>query len=359
MLVYFRFAIERGEILFLMDKETLLKKYGDFLKVHIKESSIKSYVQDYLIGGFRNVINKHFEAIFAKQFDVLEYFCTLGLSSRRFLCEIFLMMMRQEKLNSNKRITDKTLSNYKSSFVAFMAFNDDMRFLGKDEYSKLLSTFKYDFFFSKKDILENFEFRIKSQDRFYEQLNVCLPCRFLEKPYQTGKKNWNRYTKVVDEMLERCKIIVNCNGKFIRLKQVKNIRIVNQEFIVSYGSNGQETKIYTEIYQKNIFKGYKIQKGNILKDISLDHDTPLYKMYPSYLATGVAPLLSKLGKDYLLYRQTHKNLSDSSLPCDYYRNRYSALKIDTDELLKEVQDFFSKVNLTIMDRRINSSKNKN
>ena len=115
-----------------MNKNELINKYRKFLINTRLESSVKSYVNDYLLGGFRNVINPIFEKTFNKKFDVLEYFTSLNLKTRRLLCELFVMMIKQEKDNRNSGLNTKTLSNYNASFIAFSAFNDCLRFRGKD-----------------------------------------------------------------------------------------------------------------------------------------------------------------------------------------------------------------------------------
>ena len=68
-----------------MDKNELKNEYRKFLINTRLDSSVKSYVNDYLLGGFRNVINPIFEKTFSKKFDVLEYFTSLNLKTRR-LC---------------------------------------------------------------------------------------------------------------------------------------------------------------------------------------------------------------------------------------------------------------------------------
>lgn len=338
-----------------MDKARLLKEYREFLKIFIKGSSIKSYVDHYLLGAFKNVINPNFEKAFNQPFDALEYFTTLNIESRRMLCEIFLMMIRQEKQNQNKQLADKTLTNYKSSFMMFNSFNDELRFRGINESKKIISAFKYDSFFTKKDVMGNFEFRINTQDRFYPKGQISLPCRLLQKIYQNDK----RYTRVLENMLNKCRVLIDGNGNFIRLKKVQNISIVNNEYIVCYGPKGTTAKIYTEIYQKGNKKGFKVTTGTLLEDISLDHDKSLFEKFPIFLSSGNAPTLYTLSKDYYAYHKANKGITVSALACHYYYNRYAQLGIDEEELLKEVDKFFSGIKLTIMDKRINSSKNKN
>lgn len=337
-----------------MDKNKLLTEYRKFLNNTRLESSAKSYVDDYLIGGFRNVINPIFEKAFNKRFDILEYFASLNLKTRRLLCELFIMMIKQDKDNQCSGLSAKTLSNYNSSFVAFSAFNDCLRFRGNDEYDKLLGIFNYNLFFTKKDIMDNFEWRINTQDRFYEKKTICLPCRLLSKIYQKG----NGYTSIIDKLLNYCKVLIDNKGGYIKLKQVHNISIINREFIVCYGSKGTTVKLYTEVNKKGKFLGYTIQTGDLLQNISLDHDNPLFNTYRKYLLDGVAPTLRKLSDDYCAYYNIHKTITQSALPCHYYNNRYIQLGIDEQELLKEVAKFFSGIKLTIMDTRINSSKNK-
>lgn len=338
-----------------MNKNELINEYRKFLINTRLESSVKSYVNDYLLGGFRNVINPIFEKTFNKKFDVLEYFTSLNLKTRRLLCELFVMMIKQEKDNRNSGLNTKTLSNYNASFIAFSAFNDCLRFRGKDEYDKLLPLFNYSLFFTKKEIIDNFEWRINTQDRFYEKKTICLPCRLLSKIYQKG----NDYTSVVDKMLNGCKVLIDGRGHSIKLKQVRNISIVNGEFVVCYGSKGTTTKLYTEVNKKGNSLGYAIQTGDLLRDISLDHDNPLFDVYRKFLFDGNAPTLRKLSDDYCAYHRAHMNITQSALACHYYNNRYSQLGINEQSLLKEVDVLFSCLKLTIMDRRINSSKNKN
>lgn len=286
---------------------------------------------------------------------MLEYFTSLNLKNRRLLCELFVMMIKQEKDNHNSGLSTKTLSNYNASFVVFSEFNDCLRFHGIDEFNKLLALFNYSLFFTKKEIIDNFEWRINTQDRFYEKKTVCLPCRLLSKIYQKG----NDYTTVVDKMLNDCKVLIDNKGDSIKLKQVQNISIINREFIVCYGPKGTTTKLYTEVNKKGSSLGYIIQTGDLLRDISLDHDYPLFDVYRKYLFGGNAPTLRKLSDDYCTYHRAHMDITQSALACHYYNNRYSQLGINEQDLLKEVDVLFSSLKLTIMDRRINSSKNKN
>ena len=160
-------------------------------------------------------------------------------------------------------------------------------------------------------------------------------------------------------MLNGCKVLIDNRGHSIKLKQVHNISIVNHEFVVCYGSKGTTTKLYTEVNKKGNSLGYKIQTGDLLRDISLDHDNPLFDVYRKFLFDGNAPTLRKLSDDYCAYHRAHMNITQSALACHYYNNRYSQLGINEQGLLKEVDVLFSCLKLTIMDRKINSSKNKN
>ena len=97
--------------------------------------------------------------------------------------------------------------------------------------------------------------------------------------------------------------------------------------------------------------------------VSLDHIRPMHDLYPGFIATHSE--LRKLSDNVLKHRMRHLDMRMDKFATYYYNDIYPKLlitdgvNIDESLLMDEVCEFIKKLELLIVHKSYNSSKNDN
>ncbi len=332
-----------------------MKKYIDFIddfiyfckEQEISEASAKSYIA-YLNGAV-----KHFSwpLISLKQKMEQDKAETLYGDFNYLLVKID----EQKSFPApSMSISKKTLSNYHSAIVAFIAYLEQQISTKKKRHT--ISAGKK-ITLSKEELIRIFRARITTQGRVYN--DYVIPFR----TYNHILHNNQAYKKLLREYIESIYFIVTDSAASVSaiqekvvLRDVESIEFHSNKTLLIL-KNGQSKLVLTEVF-KNGVRGasYELLIGQI-KDLSLDHKYPLFSLR---MSIDGKPQMKKLSDMALEYLKNHSDIKKSELDrclstLEILNERCFDLK--KDKLCEELFEFLSQTELVIMDRSYNSSKN--
>lgn len=303
------------------------------------KGSIASY-NSYINGTFKNFSGRtghNYDTIYAR-------LQTYTKTSRIRYCEYLISLLNAEIADPYSQHNKKTLKNYKAGMMEIKSFLASGIYTQGGAYS-----FNKKFSFSYSDLIENFAWRLETQDRIYPRIKCCFPCRLFGIIY---KKN-SSYIAMREQSLCQTKFLINANRDYIVLKEVDRLTI-------SYGAkalvNQTEYSVFTDTIKQGAYLGCAEAKVKLLEALTLDHDEPLENIVAREITK--TPELKKLSDAYWCCYQT-SGLTGNALTTFFYKNEYKKLGIDEARLLDEIVKIYQYVKLTIMDGSSNSSRSNN
>ena len=338
--------------------------FAQFLRENgLSESSIRCYITQYLKNAFKNYLG----------IDILDF---SGLDDETKIDTVKELHSKLSKaiLLGTGLDSKKTQQNYSSAVVKLEVFLDE-RFselsdglpaaseeipipeevpVSEEEpvstSDKAPMPEEVENVYPYKDLLFIFKQRLITQDRSYK--DTYLPCRLLNKIFSKNP----RYKKLLNDVLDGTIFLLG-DGKKTTLKEIDEIWFSGGHVWVIL-KNGTKEILYTEVYKKKSSAGLEKMSATRVRELSLDHDEPLAKLFNRLLSTY--PSLKRLSDEYIAYRDSlENNPGKSRLATGFYRDKYAAFKLDKEQLLNDLCDLYKKISLTIMYGRYNSSKNSN
>lgn len=315
------------------------RTFENFLSSQMCDDSVKSY-----LSYARNAFKK-FSGEKDSIFNFLEGYT---LNSRELYCEYLISLLNAEIQNPGSSHNKKTLRNYKSAIMILEYF------VGTGIYphngTKRFSNTFQNVAYTDDDLVKNFLFRLETQDRYYA--TCCFPCRLFRKIFSKNHK----YIKTLKDTINNTEFIINTKQDCIALKQLGLLVITANGAEVWHGNNGAIDNVYTEVYDKGISQGFSKSTARALSQLSLDHKKPLVDIVTNKINN--LPELKKLSDALLVYK-SNTGLKGSKLATEFYNNIYQSLNINDTQLLNDMIEIYNDVQLVIMDKRYNSSKNSN
>ena len=268
--------------------------------------------------------------------------------SRIKYCEYLISLLNVEIHSPLSGCNKDYLRKYKSGVTMLS------RFVSSDTYpyngSKQFNT-KFSVSYSIDDLIDNFTFRIETQDRIYASKN-CFPCRLLGRKIYASKSIYHKqYKDILNKTFYKTKFLVNDKRDYVTLEKIDALNILGG---ISIHTRSKEYDVYTDTFSGNQYTGCVKTKGKILEDLSLDHDRPLENIINSEIYK--LPELKKLS-DAIWEYHSKTGLTGTQLTTNFYDKVYVSLAIDEKRLLDEVAELYKHIELTIMDGRINSALN--
>ena len=315
------------------------RTFKNFLSSQMCDDSVESY-----LSYARNAFKK-----FSRENDsIFNFLEGYTQNSRELYCEYLISLLNAEIQNPDSSHNKKTLRNYKSAIMILEYF------VGTGIYphngTKVFSNTVQDVAYIDDDLVKNFLFRLETQDRYYS--TCCFPCRLFRKIFSKNHK----YIKTLKDAVNRTEFIINTKQDRITLKQLGLLVITANGVEVWHGNNSAIDNVYTEVYDKGISQGFSKSTARALSQLSLDHKKPLVDIVTNKINN--LPELKKLSDALLLYK-SNTGLKGSKLATEFYDNIYQSLNINDTQLLNDMIEIYNDVQLVIMDKRYNSSKNSN
>jgi len=301
------------------------------------------------ISSYFSYVKKAYEKFLPK--DLKKYgsiYDRLLLLNRRSCikyCEYLISILKAEIKDPTSTHSEKTLRNYSSGVTMLKRFLNCGGFtgFGSKTFSKTFAVS-----YEPKEIIDNFIFRLESQDRIYPATKNCFPCRLLGRIFRNNKATKKIYLDMLNNCLFATKFLVNDKKDYLYLSQIDSLDIVGG---IKIWSKGKSYDIFTEVIKKKTFLGCVKTSAKLLEDLSLDHDEP-QEVIVNREIYGL-PTLKKLS-DAFWTHHISSGLSGSKLTTSFINTQYAKLNLNENELLKEVIYIYKFVNFTIMDGNYNS-----
>ncbi len=306
----------------------------------VDAKSISSYFS-YVKNSYEKFMKKDLK----KYATVYDRLFELSKRSRIRYCEYVISLLNAEIQHPCSTYSKKTLSNYKSGMTMLKRFIDSGMYPinGKKQFNKTFSIS-----YSPNELLDNFIWRLETQDRIYKSKN-CFPCRVFSKIYTKHHADYRKYYDMMKLCLDKTKFLVNENKDYVTLQQVEKLDIVGG---IKICVNNKNYDIFTEVIKKKCFKGCVVTSAKILEELSLDHDEPLESIVNREIIK--LPELKRLSDAFWThYKNT--GLEGSSLTTSFCNNEYAKLSINEAQLLDEIIEIYKYVTFTIMEKRYNSA----
>ena len=302
------------------------------------------------LSSYFSYVKNSYEKFSAKDFkkfpSIYDRLFVLTKRSRVIYCEYLISLLQAELQYPYSTYPKKTLKNYKSGMVMLKRFVDSGIFPhnGKKQFNKVFAAS-----YAPNEIIDNFVFRLETQDRIYPKFKTCFPCRLFSKIYTHHPLYQRKYDDMMTDCLNKTKFLVNSNKDYVTLQQISQLDILGG---IKVWVKGNRYEVFTEAFQKKVFKGCILTTAKLLEDLSLDHDEPLENIVNREIFKF--PELKKLS-DAFWNHYTATGLSDSALTTSFYDNEYKKLSIDEAQLLDEIIGIYRYVEFTIMEKRYNSA----
>lgn len=261
----------------------------------------------------------------------------------------------------------KTLQNYRSGLFSYLEFLTEQTFPTEKSKATLVEIKEIQFEglhiftdtgeslsndnvakeYSKKDLEKNFSLRIKTQDRFYE--NIFFPIRFVTRVFSIQKersifKNW------INTLLDSIDIFLEENDT-TAFAEISSLSIVNDKVYITH--KGNEKLAFTKLSDNKTLIPFNVKT---LNKIAIDHDRSLFDVMNINLSSlPTFLLITNELKKHIEGKVTYSKLSKAS----HSKNLDEFIKtINTQSLLKELELIASETKLQLMDSSQNTSKGK-
>lgn len=327
-----------------------LHDFKEYLNLEYGKGTVNSYIS-------------YINSAFSKYFNIQNVFQVVGVDIIGYLAEkLHAVLTELLKYPSMTKDTVKTIRNYRSALNVLIAFS-----VGYDGVSINASTqvvqekiqsgnaipsnlIPSSNFYDRKELSKIFKSRLITQDRDYSG-GSYFPCRVLNKLFSKKPDYKNLLSNVIDKT-----VFLLDSGRKTVLKDIEGVSFENGAvFVILKG--GIKESLYTEVHTKGQSVRYEEISTDLVKDLSLDHDIPLIKLFNDNL--GSSPNMKALSDGIVAYKKVNKDKSKkkSELATNFLREKYGELKIDEVELFNELCKLYDKVKLTVMLTKYNSSKN--
>lgn len=273
------------------------------------------------------------------------------------LCEYLMAKLSNEFVNAKDKILKKQISNYKSAVSALSEFLAQEEDTSGTELSLLpVVELPFESVYDQKSLIKKFNSRLITQERYYYGDNASFSARVINRiATKTGRKNIYK-----DLILNTRFLHAADENKFFLLKNIDKLTI-KTDGLVKIEVCGKEYDVYTQVYVEGKFAGFELLRVNSVELISLDHIHSMHELYPAFLTTHQE--LLKFSQNILKHRLDHRDMRIDRFATHYYNKIYPNIAIDDgivineDILIDEVCEFIEKLELLIIHKSYNSSKN--
>ncbi len=269
------------------------------------------------------------------------------------LCEYLMAKLSDAFEKNNTDTPKKHISNYKSAVAILSAFivKEDVSETPAIETPFLPAiTLPCESVYTQQDMRRIFKQRLVTQDRYYA--NSCLPVRIITKINGSGVKK-----DIYKNIILNTKFLCDKNpDKFFRLSEITKLTIKTDGF-VKIEVKGKEYDVYTEIYSKGESIGYEPIRVDSFALLSLDHILPVHSELQKFLPTHSE--FKKFSDNVITYKENCPEMTVAQFSTDYFEKVYPSLSVDESILMDEIGAFIDSLQLTILHRSFNSSKNDN
>lgn len=321
------------------------------MKNHFKQFILDNGIDQKSVPSYLSYVNKSYEKLLPKCFKkyptIYDRLYDLNKHSRSMFCEYLISRIKVEISSPSKSFPKRTLNNYKSGVTMLKNFVDSgvYPYNGKKQFTTSFSVS-----YSNDELIDNFVFRVETQDRIYKSKN-CFPCRLFSKVFSTKSIYRSQYESMLNDTFSKTKFLVNTQRDYVLLADVDHLNILGGISIMSHGINYD---VFTETFNKIAYNGCIKTNGKILEDISLNHDIPMENIVNREIDR--LPELKRLSDAFWNYHASTK-LTGAQLTTSFYNNEYPKLSINEAHLLNEIKVIYNFVEFTIMDKKINSALN--
>ena len=276
------------------------------------------------------------------------------IKTQAALCEYLMARLSDAFEKNNTNIPKKHISNYKSAVATLSAFivKEEIAESTTEACSSFLPaiTLPCESVYTQQDIIRIFKQRLVTQDRYYA--TSCLPVRIITKINRNSVKK-----DIYKNIILNTKFLYDKDAnKFFRLSEITKLTIKTDGF-VKIEVKGKEYDVYTEIYSKGKFIGYEPIRVDSFALLSLDHVLPVHSELQKFLPTHSE--FKKFSDNIISYKESCPEMTIAQFSTDYFEKVYPSLSVDESILMDEIRTFIDSLELTILHRSFNSSKNDN
>lgn len=275
------------------------------------------------------------------------------------LCEYLMAKLSNEFENAKDKILKKQISNYKSAVSALSEFITQEEAVNDATLSLLPAVaLPFESIYDQKALINKFNSRLSTQERYYYGDNASFSARVINRiATKTKRKN------IYKDLILNTRFLYEADeSKFFLLKDITKLTI-KTDGIVKIEVKGKEYNVYTQIYIEGKFAGFELLRVGSIELVSLDHIRSMHELYPPFLCSHKE--LRKLSDNVLKHRLNHLDMRIDQFATYYYNEIYSpnAIEeigvIEENLLMDEVCEFIGQLELLIIHKSYNSSKNDN
>ena len=286
-------------------------------------------IEETLLYVIDELSRKDCEQIFGKPKKTLQNYKSGLFSYLEFLIEQSFPIANNQDIENE--ITEVQIKD-------FQIFTDTGESLSNDNTIKV---------YSKNDLEKNFSLRIKTQDRFYE--NIFFPIRFVTRVFSIQKEQ-TIFNKWLYNLLDSIDIFLEKNG-ITNFAEISSLSIKSEYVYITH--NGNEKLVYTKLSDNKTLIPLNVKT---LNKIAIDHDRSLFDVMNvnlSNLPTFI--LITNELKKHIEGKVTYQKLSKAS-----HSNKLDEFikTINTQNLLNELELIASETKLQLMESSQNTSKGK-
>ena len=146
------------------------------------------------------------------------------------------------------------------------------------------------------------------------------------------------------------------SNKYFRLSEITKLTIQTDGF-VKIDVKGKEYDVYTEVYSKGAFVSYERIRVDSFSLLSLDHILPIHSELQGFLKNHEE--FRKFSDSVISYKTHCPGMTVTQFSNVYFETVYSELTVNESTLIDEIGSFIDTLELAILHRSFNSSKNDN
>ena len=275
------------------------------------------------------------------------------------LCEYLMAKLSNEFENAQDKIFKKQISNYKSAVSALSEFVTQEEDASDATLSLLPAVaLPFESVYDQKALINKFNSRLGTQERYYYGENASFSARVINRiATKTKRKN------IYKDLILNTRFLYEADeSKFFLLKDITKLTI-KTDGLVKIDVRGKEYNVYTQVYAEGKFVGFELLRVSSIELVSLDHIHPMHELYPNFLNTHYE--LRKFSDNVLKHRLNRLDMRIDQFATYYYNEIYSKVSIedniliDENLLMDEVCEFIGQLELLIIHKSYNGSKNDN
>ncbi len=266
--------------------------------------------------------------------------------SRVKFCDYLISLLNVEIQSPLSTVNKALLQKYKSGMTMMS------RFVASGAYphnGKKQFTTKFSISYTVDELIDNFTFRIETQDRIYSSGN-CFPCRLLGRNIFSRKSIYHKqYLDLLNKTFYKTKFLVNDQRDYITLENIDELNILRG---IKVRSKEKNYNVFTDSFSDKSYIGCMPTSGKILEDLSLDHEEPLENIVNREIYH--LPELKRLSDAFWIYHKS-TGFAGTALTTAFFKKIYGTLAINEKQLLVDITEIYKHIELTIMDKTINSA----